>query len=436
MTEPERPSSDHPPDHVLEELLEAFADDSAPQYNFDDPSIDRLLGMTDEHEQALADDRADAASDDDIDDDTDDDLDDDIDDDLDDDIDDDEVAEVEVAEADVAAAAPPAGESTSAPGRRVIVIEEDDRPDSVYLDAEKEQHFHERRDAADDSGERSTIVIADLDEHGMGEPPLARSRGAGIDPRIRARRISVRRAEGRRRLVWVGVAAAIALLAVAVIAVFASTIFDVREVDVQGAVYTDPELLQSVIDDLMGEPVLLVDTQQAEDRLESVPWVENARVSTSFPHRVVIDLRERRPVATFQGADGEYRVIDVQSRVLDVIVNQPADYMLITGSHPDTARGQFAGAPYAAAAELVLSLPTEISSITSTVGVDAVTGTLTMVLSGPGIGGSDEAGVEVRLGDSNDLDEKLARLLRQVRSGLDGVCGLDVSTAVAGVVRC
>ncbi|MDO9175446.1 MAG: FtsQ-type POTRA domain-containing protein, partial [Actinomycetota bacterium] len=360
----------------------------------------------------------------------------------DDEIDDDEIDDDEAESADDVEpvgpepSLPAAATGSTAPGRRVIVIEEDDRPDSVYLDAEQEQQFKDRRDVSDDSGERSTIVIADLDEHGMGEPPLARSRGAGIDPRIRARRISVRRAEGRRRLVWVGVAAAVALLAVAVIAVFASTIFDVREVEVQGAVYTDPDLLQSVIDDLMGEPVLLVDTQRAEERLESVPWVENARVSTSFPHRVVIDLRERRPVAAFQGADGEYRVIDVQSRVLEVIVNQPADYMLITGSHPDTARGQFAGAPYAAAAELVLSLPTEISAITSTVGVDAVTGTLTMVLAGPGIGGSDEAGVEVRLGDANDLDEKLARLLRQVRSGLDGVCGLDVSTAVAGVVRC
>ena len=66
--------------------------------------------------------------------------------------------------------------------------------------------------------------------------------------------------------------------------------------------YTDEDVLQGVIDDLMGEPVLLVDTRAAEQRLEAVPWVENARVETDFPHGVLIDIRERQPVATFQGA--------------------------------------------------------------------------------------------------------------------------------------
>jgi cell division protein FtsQ len=55
-----------------------------------------------------------------------------------------------------------------------------------------------------------------------------------------------------------------------------------------------------VIDDLEGEPVLLVDTEAVEAKLESVPWVESARVRTDFPHTVFIDIRERRPVASFQ----------------------------------------------------------------------------------------------------------------------------------------
>lgn len=434
MSDPNSPAPDHVPDHVLpdhvlEELLGAFSEESAPTYNFDDPSIDRLLGITGEH------DVDDDVDDDDLDDD---DLDDDHldDDDLDDDVDgDDDLDATQAAETVPASAAivaePPAPVTPAAVARRTIVIAEDNRPDSVYLDEDKEKAFHQRRDAVDESGERSTIVIADLDEHGSGgEPPLARSRG-GIDPRIRARRISVRRAEGRRRLIWAGVGIVVVLIAVGAIAIFASSIFDVRDVTVQGAVYTDQDVLDSVIADLRGEPVLLVDTRAAERRLEAVPWVESARVSTDFPHGVVIDIRERRPIATFQGGDEQYRIIDLQGRVLDVIEGQPTDYLLITGDHPDTARGQFAGAPYAAAAELVLSLPPEIRSITESAGVDAATGTLTMVLE------SDAPdGVLVRLGDSKGLDEKLARLLKQVRSGLEGVCQLDVSTSDAGVVPC
>jgi cell division septal protein FtsQ len=159
--------------------------------------------------------------------------------------------------------------------------------------------------------------------------------------------------------------------------------------------------------------------------------VESARVATDFPHRVVIDIRERVPIAAFQGGDEQYRIIDLQGRVLDVIAGQPTDYLLITGDHPDTARGQFAGAPYASVAELISSLPPEIRGITTSVGVDASTGTLTMVLSN-----DQDTGVAVRLGDAQSLDEKLARLLQQVRGGVDGVCEIDVSTSDAGVVPC
>lgn len=411
MSRPLPPGADDPPEHVLEELLEAFSEDSAPQYNFDDPSIDRILGITDEH-------RAPEHLD--------------------------PVGPVEPVEpelsrepdepledgADALGVPPPSPEQPTVP-RRTIVIAENNRPDSVYLDEDKEKAFNERRDAVDGSSERSTIVIADLDGATSTEPLLARSGGGGIDPRIRARRISVRRAEGRRRLIWAGIGVGVLLVAISAIAVFASSIFDVREVSVQGAVYTDQAVLQSVIDDLQGEPVLLVDTTKAQERLEAVPWVESALVATDFPHRVVIDIRERVPQVAFQGGDGQYRIIDVQGRVLDVIEGQPADYLVITGNHPDTARGQFAGAPYSSAAELVSSLPTEIRDVTLSVGVDAGTGTLTMVLAN-----DQPDGVGIRLGDAQAIDEKLARLLKQVRRGLDGVCQIDVSTSDAGVVPC
>ncbi|MEQ1701232.1 MAG: FtsQ-type POTRA domain-containing protein [Ilumatobacteraceae bacterium] len=421
MSEPTPSGPEHVPDHVLEELLGAFSEEhTPPQYHFDDPSIDRLLGITDEHL---------AAADIDV-----------VDDD--DELEGDELEVVEIHpdefELEPVAEPEPAAPVVTVPtaeqpaSRKIIVIAEDDRPDSVYLDEDKEKRFNERRDAVDESGERSTIVIADLDEHGVSEAPVASSRGASIDPRIRARRISVRRAESRRRLVWVAIAAAIVLVAVAAIAIVASPIFDVRVVQVQGATYTDADVLQGVIDDLEGEPVLLVDTKAAEATLEAVPWVESARVQTDFPHTVVIDIRERRAVATFQGSDSKFRVIDAQGRVLDVIDNQPVDYPLIVGANPDSARGQFAGAVYASAAQLIVGLPEEIRGITQSVGVDAATGTLSLALDGE----VDGTTVPVRLGDAKNLDEKLARLLLQIRSGLDKVCGLDVSTSDAGVVYC
>ena len=105
----------------------------------------------------------------------------------------------------------------------------------------------------------------------------------------------------------------------------------------------------------------------------------------------------------------------------------PVDYMLITGDHPDTTRGQFAGAPYSAAAQLVLALPSEISAVTESVGLNAATGALSMMLDG---------GTTVQLGDASNMDKKLARLLTHVRAGVVGVCEVDVSTAEVGIVPC
>ena len=122
----------------------------------------------------------------------------------------------------------------------------------------------------------------------------------------------------------------------------------------------------------------------------------------------MIDIRERRPVASFQGGDGRFRIIDYQGRVLDVIDGIPIDYMLITGEHPDTARGQFAGAPYSAAAELVLWLPSEIRAITESVGLNAATGALSLQLN---------TGTVAQLGDASDMDQKLARLLSRGAQG-------------------
>ena len=388
--------AEHVPDNVLDELSAAFSKEDTPPekgYDFDDPSIDRILGLTDSSDRdpsliVIDDDEIEVESDDERDDGPDD--------------------------------GPDDGVAAESP-RKIIVIEHEEVPDTVYLDA-------------DPSEERSTVVIGDLDDGSPAVQQVQAAGSAGMDPRIRARRIANRRAEGRRRLVWVSIAVAAVLLVVAGIAVVASPIFDVRDVQVQGAVYTDPDVLAEVVDSIQGEPVLLIDTDTAERTLEAVPWVERARVTTDFPHLVRIDIRERKPIATFQGGDQKYRVIDVQGRVLDVIAGQPIAYMLIVGDNPDTERGQFAGAPYASAAQLVVALPPDIRAITNSVGVDSTSGELTLTLASPK--DDDDSDIEVRMGDGANLDEKLARLLYQVRngSGLEGVCSLDVSTPEVGQV--
>jgi cell division septal protein FtsQ len=165
--------------------------------------------------------------------------------------------------------------------------------------------------------------------------------------------------------------------------------------------------------------VLLVDTMAAERALEEIPWIERAFVTTDFPNRVLVDVRERLPVAVLVGSDGRYRVIDRDGRVLDVLDGRPRDYMLITGPAPDVEPGELAGEPFALAAQLVNALPAEIRALTESVSVDATTGDFGLAFTG---------GIDVRLGSFDRIDSKLARLLQRVREGLDGIVGIDVST--------
>jgi len=435
MTEPPA-TEDNPSENVLEELLGAFsiesspdgADESTPdkaeQYDFDDPSIDRLLGITAEQpatvvatdtaataivsiETAPTDQRKSARRTEKV---------------KAEEVKAEEVKAEEVKAERVKAEKVKSWKKKGVAERPTMVIGGDEVPDAVALDVEPEAKLLD--------GKRSTIVITDFDDVAPLEPSAVRSTiggGGSADQRIRARRISVRRAEGRRRLRWVLVGLAVVAIPVGTLTVLASPLFDVSEVTVQGAAYTDPALLDSIIRDITGDPVLLVDTIELEKQLRADPWVERVKVETDFPHSVVIDIRERKPVAAFQGGDGRFRIIDYEGRVLDVIDGIPIDYILITGDHPDTARGQFAGAPYSAAAGMVLGLPAEIKGITESVRLNAATGALALQFTG---------GTVVQLGDASDMDEKLARLLSLVRGGLDGVCELDVSTREVGSVPC
>lgn len=326
----------------------------------------------------------------------------------------------------LAASTPPsggAGDAHAAEGaRRTIVIEETDLPDAVYLDEEAEQRLRTVH-GHDDSAAATTIVIGDVDGERQVEPAPAASRPP-IDPRVRARRIAVGRAKGRRRLVVVSLVLGILALVIAGLAVLGSSWFSVERIDLQGAAYSRADV-ERIVSSTKGEPVLLVDTVKLERQLEALPWVESATVDTDFPHGLFVDVRERVPVAYFLGSDGRARAIDRDARVLAVLNGIPTQYPQITGNAPDTGAGQQAGVVFQGAAILILSLPPELSTQMKSVGADSSAGTLTMKLT---------TGATVRLGPPTDLTRKLARLLLVVRQSdfkklrLIDVSAADVST--------
>ena len=145
-----------------------------------------------------------------------------------------------------------------------------------------------------------------------------------------------------------------------VLVVLASPIFAVRDIEVSGATYTDPVLLESVRDSLRGASVFTADLDGAQRRLEGDPWVARARLNWYLPDRVVIEVAERKPVAWFVGVDNRARVLDADGRVLDVLDGQPTQFLKIEGVGPNLPAGTVPTLVYQAAAQLAISLPADI----------------------------------------------------------------------------
>jgi cell division protein FtsQ len=311
---------------------------------------------------------------------------------------------------------PVEGADDGSPRNIIAIGAGEDLPDAVYLDDELE------RDASD-----SAPVF--IDDDGRSDAVLPQhAAGHGIEPRIRERRIGVRRAESRRRLWWVALAGAVLVVVIALLALLGSSLFAVDEVTVTGDLYSDADALAAIVDDLEGTPVLRVDVDEFEARLEELAWVDRARVRTDFPGSASVEIVERTPVAAMQGVDGLSRVIDDEGRVLDVVEGQPVDLVWFAGTGTlDVAPGEFAPPGPSAAASLVTKLTPNIADRVEYLLVTPDGGDLVMLLA------DDRGPIEVRFGSAIGDDaqiEKLVRLERTLDDSADRpVAVIDVSTS-------
>ena len=221
----------------------------------------------------------------------------------------------------------------------------------------------------------------------------------------------------RKRLVMTGLGVVVAI-GVALI-ILASPIVAVKTVRVEGAKYADSALVRSVSDSLKGKSVLTVDTKTAQERLESDPWIKSARITTSLPSRVLIQINERIPVAWFLGVDNRARVIDEDGLVLSVVEGRPTQYMWIEGTGPNLTAGASSAAAYRAAGQLAMSLPSELAPMVKHLGV-AGTEEITMTL---------KTGTVVNFGAPVDMRNKLVNVVVLLRrQDVNSIISIDVST--------
>jgi len=89
----------------------------------------------------------------------------------------------------------------------------------------------------------------------------------------------------------------------------------VSEVRVEGARNTPAALLRQALAVRAGDAVLGFDPQAARERLEAIPWVEEAEVQRHLSGLVLVRLRERSPFAIWQNG-GRFAIVDREGRTV------------------------------------------------------------------------------------------------------------------------
>lgn len=153
----------------------------------------------------------------------------------------------------------------------------------------------------------------------------------GMEPRLRERRISVRRAEGRRRLRVVLVIVSVLCLVGLAWAFVHSAFLDVDTVRVADpGTHTSAAQVVAASGIRPGDPMVFLDEAAAAKRIERLPWVERARVTRQYPGDVTITVTEAEPtafVATGSGAT----LIDASARVMGTVPSAPPGLVEVSG---------------------------------------------------------------------------------------------------------
>ena len=119
------------------------------------------------------------------------------------------------------------------------------------------------------------------------------------------------------------------------------------------------------------------------------------------------------------GSDNQARVIDVDGRVITVLNGQPTAYTQISGVGPDLPAGAQVDDVFAAAAQVVASLPPEVAPLMLNMGVTGGTDLL-MTL---------RTGTVVTFGRPTDLRAKLVSLVLVLRrTDPKSLKGIDLSS--------
>ena len=134
----------------------------------------------------------------------------------------------------------------------------------------------------------------------------------------------VKRASAGLSPVRAGAALAMLLSAAAVYGVGASSAFDVSDLHVEGAVFTDEDRVRSLLDDVRGENLFRMSTAPLAEAVRELPTVADARIRIALPRTLTVSLTEREPVLLWTVGERRY-LADDRGVLLGLLGDVPPD---------------------------------------------------------------------------------------------------------------
>jgi cell division protein FtsQ len=114
------------------------------------------------------------------------------------------------------------------------------------------------------------------------------------------------------------------------------------QIEIQGNRFVPPEAIAEKFSTDMGRSVVRVPLTERREALESMPWVEQARVQRVLPNRIRVEITERTPVA-FLRTGSDLSLVDAQGVILDRPLEGEFRFPVVTGiaeSMPRESRTQ------------------------------------------------------------------------------------------------
>jgi len=161
--------------------------------------------------------------------------------------------------------------------------------------------------------------------------------------------------------------AAVGVIGAAAWVLFSSPLLVVRSVTVSGTHLVPRSEVLASSGVQLGTPLIRVNTARAAARIAQIRQVRSARITRSWPDRLVIVVRERTPKLALPAYGGGYDLADADGVVLKRVTRRPADLPLYPTVAPE---GALRGNPDLAAAAAVLGdLPAAVRHLVRSVSV-------------------------------------------------------------------